>query len=260
MLRHFALFFCRFFICAPVLEARARHTHTEANKLFVETVTLYRQSDSFSESDKAEAYQKVRALFDQILNNHPDSRLAKAIAKGGSPGGVVLADLPAVDCQKSQQSALQWYQVVVPGGAVGKGCTFGQFPSKTGKTHAGEDIDGGCHLEFRYAADGTVTRVIKEGDQDFCAVGNAIIIGHGVHFERQTFTIYHLLQDASEFALCTMAQGQRLGVTGKTGASDWCHLHFEVRHLRGIRNPYFPEWRNIYGDGDWTANGTFRSN
>ena len=259
MLRTFAFLFLMvfsFFVSAP--DARAQDSNAEANKLFVEAVTLYRQSQSATGSAKSEAYTKVRELFDKILNEHPDTRPAKVITQGGSPGGVILADLPDAGNVRVQQASMPWYQVVVPKGTVGNGYTYGQFPSFGQKTHAGEDIGGGCGLEVRAAADGKVTRVVKKGDQDYNAVGNAVVIDHSEHFEKQTFTVYFHLQDAPEVVLGTITKGKRIGVTGNTGASKGCHLHFEVRHFQGIRELYHPEWRNIYGDGNVAATEVFK--
>jgi len=76
-------------------EARSQDANAEANKLFVEAVSLYRGSQSETGSSKSESYAKVRALFDQILQDHPDSKPATIIAQGGSPGGVLIASLPS---------------------------------------------------------------------------------------------------------------------------------------------------------------------
>lgn len=77
------------------IEVRSQDANSEANKLFVEAVTLYRAAQASGETEKSEAYAEVRALFDRILRDHPDSRPAGVIGQGGNPGGVVLSDLPA---------------------------------------------------------------------------------------------------------------------------------------------------------------------
>jgi hypothetical protein len=76
-------------------DVRAQNNGSEANKLFVEAVKLYRQSEEMTGSAKLEAYEEVRSLFDQILSDYPESKPAKVISQGGSPGGVTIASLPS---------------------------------------------------------------------------------------------------------------------------------------------------------------------
>ena len=81
-------------LCISPSEVSAQSEDAEANRLFVEAVKLYRQSEEVTGNARLEAYQKVRSLFDEILKDHPDSRPAKVISQGGSPGGVTIANLP----------------------------------------------------------------------------------------------------------------------------------------------------------------------
>jgi len=69
----------------------------EANRLFVEAVTLYRQVETLPEEERQDALAHVREMFDQILAEYPGTRPAEAIGQGGSPGGVDLAALPSAE-------------------------------------------------------------------------------------------------------------------------------------------------------------------
>ncbi|MEM8979612.1 MAG: hypothetical protein AAGD04_09015 [Pseudomonadota bacterium] len=84
-----------FALLAPFSQGLAQEdSAAEANRLFIQAVTLYRASQQASEEEKASAYAKVQETFDRILKDFPNSRPAKAIQAGGQPGGVDLAALP----------------------------------------------------------------------------------------------------------------------------------------------------------------------
>lgn len=72
----------------------AQTSSEEANALFVEAVVAFRQVENQTGSERASSLLRVRSLFDQILSDYPDSRPAQAVLEGGSPGGVVIAELP----------------------------------------------------------------------------------------------------------------------------------------------------------------------
>ena len=74
----------------------ARSSSTPANELFVNAVTLHRQAADLPPEGRDAKLREVRALFDQILAEHPDSDLAELIRSSPAPAGVVLADLPSI--------------------------------------------------------------------------------------------------------------------------------------------------------------------
>lgn len=149
----------------------------------------------------------------------------------------------------------QWYQAVVPEGTIGGGYSHGEFLIAQQTTHLGSDIGGGCGLDVLAADDGEVTKIVKDGDTDFgvpgqSGVGNAVVIRHGDAGGKPVYTLYLHMAGTPLVSLGPVQKGQRLGVTGATGFSLGCHLHFEVRHFEGIRGIYNDEWQNIYGSGD----------
>ena len=83
-------------ISSPI---EARSSSTPANELFVNAVTLHRQAANLPPQERDAKLREVRALFDQILAEHPDSDLAELIRSSPAPAGVVLADLPQSEPQ-----------------------------------------------------------------------------------------------------------------------------------------------------------------
>ena len=82
-----------------------------------------------------------------------------------------------------------------------------------------------------YAADGGV--VVYAGANSY-GYGNMIMVDHGTGFQ----TLYaHLSQI---FVGCgdNVAQGQTIGGAGMTGHASGAHLHFEVRTLSNVINPW----------------------
>ncbi len=126
----------------------------------------------------------------------------------------------------------------VSGGAVGTG-TFvfptdkhylSGFDYSTKTNHLGIDLaaDLGANI---YAADGGV--VVYAGANSY-GYGNMIMIDHGTGFQ----TLYaHLSQI---FVSCgqSVTQGQVIGAAGATGNASGPHLHFEVRTLTTVIDPW----------------------
>ncbi len=72
----------------------AQSSGTPANELFVSAVMLHRQSADLPPSERNAKLREVRDLFDRIIADHPDSRVADILRTDPAPAGVVLADLP----------------------------------------------------------------------------------------------------------------------------------------------------------------------
>ena len=73
------------------------HSSDDPNGLFVDAVMLYGQAASEPPEKQAETYLRVRAMLDHILNDHPDTALARTIGLGGAVGGIDLDQLALVD-------------------------------------------------------------------------------------------------------------------------------------------------------------------
>jgi murein DD-endopeptidase MepM/ murein hydrolase activator NlpD len=126
----------------------------------------------------------------------------------------------------------------VSGGAIGYG-TFvyptdrhylSGFDYSTKTNHLGIDLaaEQGDNV---YAADGGV--VVYAGANGY-GYGNMIMIDHGTGFQ----TLYAHL--SAIFVNCgdNVAQGQTIGAAGATGHASGAHLHFEVRTLSNVINPW----------------------
>ena len=123
--------------------------------------------------------------------------------------------------------------------AIGKNGTFvfptdrhylSGFDYSTKTNHLGIDLaaEQGDNI---YAADGGV--VVYAGANSY-GYGNMIMIDHGTGFQ----TLYAHL--SAIFVNCgdNVTQGQTIGAAGATGHASGAHLHFEVRTLSNVINPW----------------------
>ncbi len=147
------------------------------------------------------------------------------------------------------QLATYWVDRIVPGGRIGNGYQHGQYPSEGDTTHPGADIGGGCGLPVHAAEKGEVVRIVTQNDPRFDAVGNAVVIRHGLPGDH-VYTAYFHMQSDPLVTLGPLGRGVQIGVTGSTGFAYGCHLHFEVRRFEGIDGLFHPTFRNIYLIGD----------
>jgi murein DD-endopeptidase MepM/ murein hydrolase activator NlpD len=126
----------------------------------------------------------------------------------------------------------------VSGGAIGYG-TFvyptsrhqlSGFDYSIKSNHLGIDLAAELGDPI-YAADGGV--VVYAGANSF-GYGNMIMVDHGTGFQ----TLYAHL--SAIFTSCgfNVAQGETIGSAGSTGRSSGAHLHFEVRTLSNVINPW----------------------
>lgn len=102
---------------------------------------------------------------------------------------------------------------------------------KTQELHGynGIDLANGCGTAVRAAAPGTV--IIAHASGWNGGYGRYVVIDH----PNNTQTLYAHLGSVYAAAGTSVAQGQTIGITGTTGRSTGCHVHFEVR---GARNPF----------------------
>ncbi|MHA7174412.1 M23 family metallopeptidase [Arthrobacter monumenti] len=89
-----------------------------------------------------------------------------------------------------------------------------------GEMHTGQDFGIACGTEVAAAAEG----VVKEAGWHPFGGGNRIVVDHGGGLE----TTYNHLSSIAVSAGQSVSRGQTVGVSGTTGASTGCHLHFEV--------------------------------
>ena len=91
----------------------------------------------------------------------------------------------------------------------------------TGDFHRGQDYVAQCGTSVMAAATGTVTFV---GWHQYGG-GNRVVIDHGNGLE----TTYNHLSSFSVKEGQTVSRGEAIALSGTTGASTGCHLHFEVQ-------------------------------
>jgi murein DD-endopeptidase MepM/ murein hydrolase activator NlpD len=90
----------------------------------------------------------------------------------------------------------------------------------SGEFHRGQDYAAQCGTAVRAAASGTVTFT---GWHPYGG-GNRVVIDHGNGLE----TTYNHLSSASVKVGQQVSRGDVVAMSGTTGASTGCHLHFEV--------------------------------
>jgi murein DD-endopeptidase MepM/ murein hydrolase activator NlpD len=90
----------------------------------------------------------------------------------------------------------------------------------SGEFHRGQDYAAQCGTAVHAAASGTVT---FNGWHPYGG-GNRVVIDHGNGLE----TTYNHLSSASVTVGQQLTRGDVLAMSGTTGASTGCHLHFEV--------------------------------
>jgi murein DD-endopeptidase MepM/ murein hydrolase activator NlpD len=91
----------------------------------------------------------------------------------------------------------------------------------SGDFHRGQDYVAQCGTSVMAAATGTVTFV---GWHQFGG-GNRVVVDHGNGLE----TTYNHLSSFNVKEGQTVSRGEVIALSGTTGASTGCHLHFEVQ-------------------------------
>lgn len=126
----------------------------------------------------------------------------------------------------------------VSGGAVGTGTfayptdkhTLSGFDYSVESHHLGLDFAAGLGVNI-YATDGGV--VVYAGENSY-GYGNMIMIDHGTGFQSLYAHLSAIFVGCGE----SVSQGQTIGSAGSTGRSTGPHLHFEVRTMSTVINPW----------------------
>lgn len=99
----------------------------------------------------------------------------------------------------------------------------------TYKMHTGIDIGATCSSNLIAVKSGTVSATLGSctGSNNGCGggYGNYVIVDHGDGVQ----SFYGHMSSVSVSVGETVTQGQRVGLSGTTGTSTGCHLHFEIR-------------------------------
>jgi murein DD-endopeptidase MepM/ murein hydrolase activator NlpD len=126
----------------------------------------------------------------------------------------------------------------VDGGAVGTGTfayptdkhTLSGFDYSVESHHLGLDFAAilGANI---YATDGGV--VVYAGENSY-GYGNMVMIDHGTGFQSLYAHLSAIFVGCGE----SVSQGQTIGASGDTGNASGAHLHFEVRTMSTVINPW----------------------
>lgn len=110
------------------------------------------------------------------------------------------------------------------------GMVESRFGMRSGTKHDGIDIK---------APEGTPIKAADEGKAVYVSsmrgYGNMVILKHKDDF----YTVYahnkkNIISDGDK-----VSKGEVIALVGDTGNADGCHLHFEVRQGKKVRNPLF---------------------
>lgn len=99
----------------------------------------------------------------------------------------------------------------------------------SGEFHRGQDYVAQCGTEVKAAASGTVTFA---GWHEYGG-GNRVVVDHGNGLE----TTYNHLSSFTVKVGQKLTRGEVLALSGTTGASTGCHLHFEVQMNGDVVDP-----------------------
>ena len=105
-------------------------------------------------------------------------------------------------------------------------------PGGAGPFHYAIDIGTGCNAWIVAASAGTVSAA-----GPFSGLGNRVVIDHG---QGLTTTYAHIADGGIAVAVGqVVAAGEAIALSGSTGISTGCHLHFEVA-IDGVRTDPIP--------------------
>lgn len=126
----------------------------------------------------------------------------------------------------------------VEGGAVGTGTfayptdkhTLSGFDYSVESHHLGLDFAAGLGANI-YATDGGV--VVYAGENSY-GYGSMVMIDHGTGFQSLYAHLSAIFVGCGE----SVSQGQTIGAAGETGRASGPHLHFEIRTMSTVINPW----------------------
>lgn len=197
------------------LRADAAHSHAEQALAAAAALPL---DEARGELDAAQqAVSAASAVLDSL-------RVAGAAATS-------IVELPLVPTDDGRLSDQAW---TAPGtGPITDG--FGLRPDRpagAGPFHYAIDIGTGCNAWIVAAAAGTVSASGPYG-----GLGNRVVIDHG---DGITTTYGHIADGGLAVSPGqVVAAGEAIALSGSTGVSTGCHLHFEVA-LDGVRTDPLP--------------------
>lgn len=173
--------------------------------------SLQRQSRQLGEELRRRAAQRARAAAaaERAKQKSRDAARSQQDSRNAEP---------------SQQGRIAGRGVLVaPPGNVVSGFGYRTHPIlKTRMLHDGDDFSMACGTPVHAAAAG---QVVSAGSNSIS--GNNVVIDHGTMGGKALATQYmHLSKIVARSG--TVKKGQVIGISGSTGRSTGCHLHFSV--------------------------------
>jgi murein DD-endopeptidase MepM/ murein hydrolase activator NlpD len=182
------------------------------------TVTVPTATQGPAATDTGSEQPQVTAAADAVV---PFARAA--VGSAADPDGHLKQLLGAQSAGRLTPAQVQ-HALGSPLAAMERTSPFGYRVSpvtgSAGEFHRGQDFAAQCGTAVRAAAGGTVTFA---GWHPYGG-GNRVVIDHGNGLE----TTYNHLSSFSVSVGQKVDRGAPIALSGTTGASTGCHLHFEV--------------------------------
>ena len=245
-------------------KASARAENREARQSAVESVIseLKRDSDNLV-AKSVEAKQKIvekrdnlnqlqneyTALLDVLKSKKTD--IEASILARQKAQAEIAAEIAAIDAENRRLAAARanrnsggvvitssdWIQTPLPKPLrITQGFEYRINPiSGRGEFHPAIDIGSPCGSVQRAGADGKIVRLRNAADRN--PYGNAVYINHGIVNGDSWITFHAHLSRIDVSVGQSVKKGQPIGLTGTTGWSTGCHLHYEVHRNGKPINP-----------------------
>ncbi|MFC6356015.1 M23 family metallopeptidase [Luethyella okanaganae] len=204
------------------LEGLARRANRDSER----ATTLRAQADAAHAATADIPLDERRSAMDAAKAAVDTATAELSALQPSVVAAIEVRPLPVVPSDTGQLSDQNW--ALPTAGAVTDG--FGPRPARpagAGPFHYGADISSGCNAWIRAASSGTVVEAGPNG-----GLGNWVLIDHGAGVK----TGYAHIVDGGIVVSVgdTVTAGAPIALTGSTGTSTGCHLHFEVR-INGAR-------------------------
>ncbi len=106
----------------------------------------------------------------------------------------------------------------------------------TKEFHRGSDLRAEMRTEIHATADGVIE---YSGNHKTSGYGRLIILDHNYGFKTYYGHLNKLLVQAGQY----VKKGDIIGLSGNSGMSNGPHLHYEVRYIQRVLNPFwFIKW------------------
>lgn len=219
-----------FFLNASMGEIDRKKSELEAHNAEL------RQSITATEENLAAKQAELSAVADRL----EDVESLIGLTTDGEPENTLLERVEIAKLTSVQRAALLQH---IPSGSP---VEFHGITSKFGyrthpmlnrkEFHRGTDLRAAMNSKVYATADGVIEFA---GEHKASGYGRLIILDHNYGFRTYYGHLHKIIVKAGEY----VKKGDLIGYTGNSGMSNGPHLHYEVRFIQRVLNPYwFIKW------------------